>query len=121
MLNREYWNEVKATANYVVALAVEALECDEKEIDEYNLREVINDHILHETVDNHEFIIYYHYHNDIMSFTDNEDYLLESIGEITGDSFSNILTSFAYWAFYADISGYLDDEISEYLEGLESE
>ena len=121
MNNHEYYKQVEATANYVVTLAADALECDNKEINEENLQDVISDCILFEQIDSHEWIIYNRYHLQIMENTNNEDYLIENFGEVSGNDFHSIVGQFAFWAFYADVQEYIDGEIKEFLDDLENE
>ena len=120
MNNQEYYKQVEATANTIVTLAAEELECDNMEINEENLQDVINDCILFEQIDSHEWIIYTRYHLQIMENTNNENYLIENIGEASGDDFHSIVAQFAFWAFYADVQDYLDGEIKEFLYDMEN-
>ena len=96
----EYWKEVRELAKSIV----------NKE--DYNEFADIYD-ILHESVDSHNWVIYTHKCFQIMEHTKNENALLDDIcSEVDSThGWSSIVTQFAFWAFYQDIS----DAMSEIL------
>ena len=115
--NTQYWNEVQDLA---VSIAEDAmLSCDNNREE---AEELINDSLLHETIDGHQWVIYYAYNLDVLQYSDNSDYYIDNFG---GDDASYVLKekgldglhqAFAFWALYADVQ----DKISEALDGAES-
>ena len=93
---REYWKEVKALAKQI---AEESLETGNDAQD-----------ILAETVDGHEYVIYYAKQLDVLQHTDNEDALFDIDGTLEADSFTDATTKLAYWAFYQDVQDYLQED-----------
>ena len=85
--NTEYWAQVRETAGSVIEAAREY--CCEYEGDERtegsneSLEEHINDSLLHETIDGHEWIIYYSYNLDILQHSSNDDYMIDELGDDT--------------------------------------
>ena len=113
----QYWNEVQSLA---VSIAEDAmLSCDNNRED---AEELINDSLLHETIDGHQWIIYYAYNLDVYQYSDNSDYYIDNFG---GDDAAYVLKekgldglhqALAFWALYSDVQ----DKISEALDGVES-
>ena len=110
-----YWTEVNATANYVIELAIETLQYDNEEVTTDNIQERINDCILHEQIDSHQYAIYNAYHLPILQYSDNAEYMVDNFG---GDSVehamkqgvSSLFAAMAFWAFYADVSDLLTED-----------
>lgn len=88
----QYWTEVQELAENCVE---EAAEYDRDLGD-----------VLHETIDGHQWVIYYAYNADVIKHTDNESYAEENFGTeaYAGKSYSDIGTIVAFWALYADVS-----------------
>ena len=113
----QYWNEVQSLA---VSIAEDAMSyCDNNRKD---AEELIIDSLLHETIDGHQWIIYYAYNLDVYQYSDNSDYYIDNFG---GDDAAYVLKEkgldglhqvLAYWSLYADVQ----DKISEALDGIES-
>ena len=113
----QYWNEVQSIA---VSIAEDAMSyCDNNRKD---AEELIIDSLLHETIDGHQWIIYYAYNLDVYQHSDNSDYYIDNFG---GDDAAYVLKEkgldglhqvLAYWSLYADVQ----DKISEALDGIES-
>ena len=113
----QYWNEVQDLA---VSIAEDAMSyCDNSREE---AEELINESLLHETIDGHQWIIYYAYNLDIYQYSDNSDYYIDNFG---GDDAAYVLKekgldglhqALAFWALYADVQ----DKISEALDGVES-
>ena len=97
---KEYWKEVKDLAKQV-----------EEQVKEYDQ----DPHdALHETIDGHQWLIYYAYHPWILAHTRNEDAVFDIVGEVSGDSTSAVLTQIAFYALYQDVSDAIDwDELHE--------
>lgn len=113
----QYWNEVQSTA---VSIAEDAMShCDNNREE---AEELINDSLLYETIDGHQWIIYYAYNLDVYQYSDNSDYYIDNFG---GDDAAYVLKekgldglhqALAFWSLYADVQ----DKIGEALDGVES-
>ena len=93
---RDYWAEVQGVADDVAE----------------TLRDYADDYdgpydVIHERVDGHQWMIYYHYQGPVMDYTDNPTALTDEMG---GDALAgvtgwyDIRLRFAAWAFTADIT-----------------
>ena len=119
--DQKYWQEVKASASYVVELAVEALASESVEYDRDRALELIHDYILHEHIDGHKYTIYYAYHLPILHYSDNAEYAGDNfgggmLGEALKKGLADLYATLAYWAFYADVYDAIDDAIADYEE-----
>ena len=85
-----YWSGVRSTAKEV-----------EKQAKEYG--EEPSD-VLHQHIDGDQWIIYNAYHPWIISYTRNEDAVFDTVGEVSGNSASEVLTQIAFYAYYQDVS-----------------
>lgn len=113
----QYWDEVQDLA---VSIAEDAMaSCDNNREE---AEELINDSLLHETIDGHQWIIYYAYNLDVYQHSDNSDYYIDNFG---GDDAAFVLKekgldglhqALAFWSLYADVQ----DKIAEALDGVES-
>jgi hypothetical protein len=115
-------NDYRAiVADYAEIVATEAME--QAENDRSEAEELINDTLLHQTVDGSEYIIYYRHHLPIIQYSDNESYMIENFGEesaghaLSEGGIDQLHTAIAFWAFYADIS----DRLPEVLDAMEEE
>lgn len=113
----QYWNEVQALADSIAEDAM--LQCDNNREEAEDL---INDSLLHETIDGHQWIIYYAYNLDVYQHSDSSDYYIDQFG---GDDAACVLKekgldglhqALAFWSLYADVQ----DKIDEALDGVES-
>jgi len=108
----EYWKEIKDLAENITTEAMENNDNDREEAEE-----AINDHILHETVDGHQWVIYYNYSLDVVKHSDNEDYMVDNFGsEYAGDimkdqGLDSLHSAIAFWCMYADIQDCLSDAL----------
>jgi len=113
----EYWKEVSEIAKTIAQEAMEHCDNDRDEADE-----LINDSLLHETIDGHEWIIYYSHNLDVIQHSDNEDYMIDNFGIDEAGSIlkdkglSGLHSAIAFWALYADVS----DQISDCLDNIET-
>ena len=113
----QYWNEIQSLA---VSIAEDAMShCDNNREE---AEELINDSLLHETIDGHQWIIYSAYNLDVYQYSDNPDYYINNFG---GDDAAYVLKekgldglhqALAFWSLCADVQ----DKISEALDGVES-
>lgn len=121
----QYYQECENTASLIVSLAIESLQYDKEEINEESVNDIIHDHILHEQIDSHEYVIYNAYHLPILQISSNDNYMIDNMGadclehELKNNGLSGLHCALAFWAFYADVCEYLNDEINEQLEKLE--
>ena len=112
----QYWNEVQSLA---VSIAEDAMAHCDNNRDE--AEELINDSLLHETIDGHQWIIYSAYNLDVYQYSSNSDNYINNFG---GDDAAFVLKekgldglhqALAFWALYADVQ----DKIDEALDGVE--
>ena len=113
----QYCNEIQSIA---VSIAEDAMShCDNNRDD---AEELINDSLLHETIDGHQWVIYYAYNLDVYQHSNNPDYYIDNFGgddaayvlkEKGLDGLHNVL---AFWSLYADVQ----EKIEEALDGVES-
>jgi hypothetical protein len=76
--------------------------------------------IVHETVDGHQWVIYYAHAWDLVSFVRRIDFdeyteaqgILEDIGENTAD-LDTLVTQMSYWIMYNIINGAVQERLEE--------
>ena len=114
MNKQDYYNEVNAIAKDLVTNALE--QCDN---DADQAMDLINDSLLHEWIDGHEWIIYNAYHLPILQHSDNAEYMGDNFG---GDSVASALKdgglsglhcALAFWALYADVMDNIEDAMND--------
>ena len=112
-----YWKEVLLATKSLAREAMEQTDGD-REVAE----DLINDSMLHEYVDGHQWIIYNGYNLDVIKFSDNADYYVDNFGvdcageELKTNGLSGLHTAIAFWCMYADIR----DRISDALDDAEA-
>lgn len=103
-------------------LAVEAMQ--ETGNNKDDALELLNDSLLHETVDDSEYVIYNHYHLPIIQYSDNCDYYIDNFG---GDDAAYVIKekgldylhmTIAYWCLYADIQELLEEKLDDIEDNL---
>jgi len=100
----QYTQEIKSLATDLVFEAYADWETRDE------VEERINDYMIHDTVDSHQWVIYYSYNNDVIQHSDNADAYLdvydnESLGQIvTEQGVDQLGTIRAYFAMYQDLS-----------------
>ena len=113
----EYWKEIKSIAADLVDRAME-----ENDNDKDQAEEAINDHILHEDIDGHQWVIYYGYNLDVIKYSDNEDYYSDNFGSeslaasLEQGGLDTLHCHIAFWCMYADVQNELDNAFDEYEE-----
>lgn len=118
----QYWTEVEALANMIAVNAMQS--CDN---DRSDAEDLINDSLLHETVDSHEWIIYYAYNLDVIQHSDNEDYYIDEFGienageELKNRGLSGLHAAIAFWCLYEDVQGMVSDELDKLEEAIEDQ
>lgn len=116
--NQEYFTEVKDTAAILASEAMQQCDNDRSEAED-----LINDTLLHETIDGHQWIIYYSYNLPILQHSNNDPYMIDCLGEeeaghaLKVGGLRGLHQALAFWAFYADVQEY----ILELLDELENE
>ena len=121
MNNQEYWKEVNEIADIIACEAMQQCE-DSKQaptIVREDAEELINDSLLHETIDGHQWVIYYSYNLDVIKHSDNADYYADNFGaESLASSLESGLDTLhchiAFWALYADVQELISDKLDQY-------
>jgi len=112
---KEYWEEVEGIAANLVCEALQSCEGDKVDAEA-----LIQDSLLHESIDGHEWVIYTAYHLDIIQISPNDEYLVcnfgnDYAGELLAESGLNHLhMAIAFWALYADVQDKLDSAFDAY-------
>ncbi len=114
MNHQEYWKEVKDLAECIIEDANENVESGDYD----EAQDVIDDYLLHEYVDSHQWVTYYSYSLDMIEHTQNEDYMLDNFGSdmvasALKDGLDGLHQAVAFWAFYADISDEIGKQLGE--------
>ena len=119
LTQQEYNTEIKSIAECMVSTAFN--EYDEVETIE-QAEELINDSLLHETIDGHQWIIYYSYNDDVIRYSDNADayqdvYSNEDAGALIAEKgLDDFGTVRAYWAMYTDVQEQLQEVLEAYVD-----
>ena len=105
----QYYEEVHAIAQYIADTAMDEHNNDREEAEEY-----INDTLLHETIDGHEYVIYTCNNLDVIQHSQNEDYLEENLGSESvmaalKTGISGLHCAMAFWAMYTDVQDIIGD------------
>lgn len=103
-------------------LAVEAMQ--ETGNNKDDALELLNDSLLHETVDGCEYVIYYRYNLPIIQHSDNCDYMADNLGDdcvahaLKNGGIQGLHQAIAYWALYADIQELLEEKLDDIVDNL---
>ena len=126
--NAEYWAEVAQLANAIVQDAADRTDCNTA--DSFNrdtVQDTIFDTVLHETIDGHQWVIYYAYNLDVLQHSSNEDYMIDHFGVdeagcvLKDRGLNGLHSALAYWALYADVADCISEALDEYESSLESD
>ena len=110
----QYYNEVNTLAKIIAEEAMQQSGNNRSDAEE-----LINDTLLHETIDGHQWIIYYAYNLDVYQHSDNSSYLIDNFGnEETGtilqeNGIDGLHCALAFWALYADVQEKISDALDE--------
>lgn len=111
--SQQYYNEVTAITAALVAECMQ--ECSN---DRNAAEELINDSRLHETITDHQWVIYYSYNLPVLQYSKNTGYGVDNglvdASIITERSLNDFHTALAYWALYADVQEQLNTAFDEY-------
>ena len=119
---QDYYSEVNAIAEALVSEAMAEYDNDAEQA-----MDNINDSRLHETIDGHQWIIYYNYNLSIIKHSSNDDYMIDNLGlDSAGEALKNgglsgLHQAIAYWALYADVYELLQDKMDDYTDALDAE
>ena len=122
--NRDYWVEVRSIAAGITEEAVEQAKDNDPDLEQDELKEaaqeIINDTLLHETIDGHEWIIYTAYHLAILQHSPNIDYMVDNLGGaddvLKRSGVDGLHLAMAFWALYADVQDYIDDALDSEID-----
>ena len=118
MNSQEYWKEIEELAD---SIACEAMADNDN--DRAAAEEDIYDSRLHETIDGHQWVIYYSYNLDVIKYSDNADYYSDNFGaeslaaSLEQGGLDALHCHIAFWCMYADVQ----ERIEEALDTYESE
>jgi len=113
----EYTQEINGIAANLVCEAMQ-----DNDNDREAAEEAINDHLLHETIDGHQWVIYNGYNMDVMKYSRNEDYYIDNFGDedagqaLKERGLSGLHNVIAFWAMYADVQEQLETAFDELEE-----
>ena len=111
----EYWTEINSLAD---SIACEAMQDNDSDIDA--ARDDIWDSRLHETIDGHQWVIYYSYNLDVIAHSDNDDYMVDNFGSealehsLKEGGLDGLHMAIAFWCMYADVADKIEDALTEY-------
>ena len=83
------------------------------------LEEAINDTLLHEAIDGHQWVIYYAYNLDVYNHSGNQDYAVDNFGGdwlqhvIKENGLAGLHQGLAFWCLYADVQEVLHDVLED--------
>lgn len=126
--NTVYWAEVASLATSIVQDAADRTDCNTVDtFDRDTVQDQIFDTVLHETIDGHQWVIYYAYNLDVLQHSDNEDYMIDQFGNdeagcvLKDRGLSGLHSVLAYWALYADVTDRISEALDDYESSLESD
>jgi hypothetical protein len=108
---QEYREEVRRLAEDAIEEASKYEEEDRLEHDVYDF--------IYETVDGHQWVIYYAYNDDVIRHTSNPDsweecYNAEDIGDLVIDQgMTGARCTQAFWALYQDVTDEVHDQVEK--------
>jgi len=108
----EYNKEIRSIAADLVSEAMA-----EHENDHEAAEEEIHDSRLHETIDGHQWVIYYSYNLDVIKHSNNADYMADNFGFEGYDDLNTLYCNVAFWCMYADVQ----DELENAFDWFEAE
>lgn len=115
----EYRKEIEELATCLVDDAIDALEYDKEEITRESVEDIIMDSLLHETIDGHQWVIYYAYNDEVLTHTEfpeayQDVYSNEDLGQLVAEKgFDSAKMVMAFYAMYNDVLSQIDWAIGE--------
>ena len=125
MNSAEYREEIEGIAANIACEAVQTARNDDQYLEQDEVKEaaeeLINDSMLHETIDGHEWIIYNGYNLDVIKHRDNDDYMADNFGgdalaESLKSGLSTLHCNIAFWCMYADVQECIDNALDNELD-----
>lgn len=119
MNKQEYNTEINSIAENLVH---DAWNNYDEVTDIEQAEELIQDSLLHETIDGHQWIIYYSYNDEVIRHSDNADayqdiYSNEDVGALIADQgLDSFGTVRAFWAMTYDVQEQLEEALNNYEE-----
>ena len=116
MNHSEYYEEINALSLSIIEQAMEQAE------DKEEAEEMINDYLIHENVESHEFVIYYAKAFEVLGISSNDEYMIDNLGEesaveaLKSGGLSGLHSALAFWAMYADVQEVIYDLLEEAYE-----
>lgn len=116
-----YYEEIRSIADSLVSDAMEQCENDRDAAEES-----INDSMLHETIDSHQWVIYTAYNLDVLKHSESQDAYTDNFG---ADDAGHVLKDrgidglhavMAYCAMEQDVRNVLNDAFDDYIEAQKS-
>lgn len=117
----DYWREVESIAECIASESMA-----DNDNDRSAAEDEINDSRLHETIDGHQWVIYYGYSLDVIKYSDNADYYVDHFGaealvaSIEQGGIDTLHCHMAFWALYADVQDRLTDALDQCEEIIQS-
>jgi hypothetical protein len=131
LTHSEYWKEISSIAETLVDEAMDEAKQDydgnNPDFDELKeiAEESINDSRLHETIDGHQWVIYYAYNLDVIQHSANEDYYSDNFGaeslasSLEQGGLDALHCHIAFYAMYADVQDNIDNAFDEYESNMD--
>jgi len=116
MNHSEYYKEINELSISIIEQAMEQAE------DKEEAEEMLNDYLIHENVDSHEFVIYYAKAFEVLGISSNDEYMIENLGEesaveaLKSGGLSGLHSALAFWAMCADVQEVIYDLLEEAYE-----
>ena len=97
------------------------VECDN---DREAAEDLINESRLHETIDGHQWVIYYACNNAVRFHSGNDGYAADNFGNeylgqvLSEQGYESLGTVIAFWCMYADVQDKLSEAFDNYEDNL---
>ena len=115
MTRSEYWDQVDSTLNDAWEEFVEHVKSQDQPDDvrypDDAFREILDQHIDSDLPDC----------DDVMTHTQNEDYVIDNMGEVSGKTWRDVQREFCYWAYYGDVYERMSVNPDEYVREQQEE
>ena len=105
MTRKEYWDEIQTIGQDAIEEGWAQASADDDAPDEEAIREYVQ-----QTVDGHQWIIYYGYPEDVLRFTNNKDAYIDAFGRIEADNTNEALAKMAYMAMEQDVNDFISNQ-----------
>lgn len=122
LTKREYYEEINSIAE---ALAKEAMRMRGNAREE--AEELINDSLLHETIDGHQWVLYNAYNLEVLGASNNENALTDVCGDeaaaaiLVNEGIQGLHQALAFWAMLTDVQELIAEALDSYEEKREQD